>query len=244
LTNHIWNRPLNGLFVTGTDTGVGKTVLASAIAAALAERGERVGVFKPALTGTDEPDGPPDDVMLAASAHSQQMRGEVTPYRFGPPVSPHLAATLAGTRIERSVLLERARRAFERASFLVAEGVGGILVPLCDDYLVRDFARDLGLPVIIAARPDLGTINHCLLTVTEARNAGLDVLAVVFTPWPEEPSEIERSNLETVARFAEVEVATLGPVYTGPPVSPACDLPLDRWLPRPSPVPAEALTRG
>jgi dethiobiotin synthetase len=228
-----------GLFVTGTDTGVGKTVLAAAIAASLAEGGSRVAVFKPALTGTEE-SGPPDDLLLAASAHSEQRRGEVAPYRFAPPASPHLAAEWAGVRIDPALLRDRARAAAGGADALVVEGVGGLMVPLDRDYLVLDFAADLALPVVIAARPGLGTINHCLLTIAAARSAGLELAGVVFTPWPEEPSEIERSNLETVGRLAHVEVATLGERYTGPPVTPARELPIERWMGRPAPLTARA----
>jgi dethiobiotin synthetase len=225
---------LPGLFVTGTDTEVGKTVVASAIAATLAARGERVAVFKPTVTGLDEVTGaPPDHELLKASAHSAQQLDEVSPYRFGPPLSPHLAAELAGTRIEPARLRDGARRATAGADVLIVEGVGGMLVPLTPDYLVRDFARDLDLPVLIVAQPGLGTINHTLLTLESTRAAGLQVAAVVFTNWPEDPSEVELSNRHTVAALGSVEVATLGPVYTVPPISPAPELPVHRWLRRP-----------
>ena len=92
------------------------------------------------------------------------------------------------------------------------EGVGGLLVPLSDDYTVCDLARELALPVVIAARPGLGTINHTLLTLHVARAAGLDVRAIVLTPWPGRPSAIERSNRETIERLGEVAVFALAPV--------------------------------
>ena len=241
LPRRLPGRLSHGLFVTGTDTGAGKTVVAAAIAATLAEQGKRVAVFKPVITGIAEPAGPPDDMVLAASARSPQERPEVAPYRFSPPVSPHLAASLAGVRIERSTLLDSACRAAAGADVLIVEGVGGLMVPLRDDYLVRDFAKDLGLPLVVAAPPGLGTINHCLLTVDAARAAELDVSSIVFTPWPEAPSELELSNLATVATLSAVEVATLGPLYTGPPISPAGHFPIERWLSRRSPeVPAAA----
>jgi dethiobiotin synthetase len=233
--------PLRGLFVTATGTEIGKTVVASAIAATLAARGERVAVFKPAVTGLAERDGhTPDHEMLRASARSRQRPADVAPYRFGPALSPHLAAQLAGVRIQPSRLVERAVVAAEGADTLIVEGVGGLAVPLTNSYLVRDFAADLGLPVLIVARPGLGTINHTLLTVEAARARGLHVLAVVLTGWPDEPTAIERSNRETVAALAEVEVATLGQLYTGPPVNPVGDLPLDRWLPAPARRPVAA----
>ena len=224
-----------GLFVTATDTEIGKTVVASAMAATLAARGERVAVFKPVVTGLDEINGsPPDHELLRASAHSEQRLDEIAPYRFGPAVSPHLAAQLAGVTIDRTRLLDAAAHAADGADALIAEGVGGLTVPLCDDYLVRDLARDLGFPVVIVARPELGTINHTLLTLESARAAGLEVAAVVLTKWPDEPSEMQLSNRDTIASLGSVAVATLGPVYTGPPISPAGELPVDAWLRAPS----------
>jgi dethiobiotin synthetase len=227
-------RGLPGVFVTATDTDVGKTVVASAIAAILAARGERVAVFKPAVTGLDEPTGaPPDHELLRASAHSIQELDEISPYRFGPPLSPHLAAELAGTPIEPARLRTGVQRAALGADVLIVEGVGGLLVPLTTSYLVRDFARDLGLPLIVVARTGLGTINHTLLTLESARAADLEIAAVVLTNWPEDPSEAELSNRRTVATLGGVEVATLGPVYTGPQISPVPELPVHRWLRRP-----------
>lgn len=225
---------MRGLFVTATDTGVGKTVVAAAIVAALRARGERVAAFKPVVTGTDEPadaDWPPDDVLLAAATGTT--RDDVTPHRFGPPVSPHLAAELAGARLDPAAL----RAAFDAraaaADAIVVEGVGGLLVPLTPDYAVRDFARDLGLPLVVAARPGLGTINHTLLTLEAARHAGLTVAGVVITPWPERPSTMEEDNRATIARLGAVEVATLPTLPRADPAllaAAGATLPLDRWL--------------
>jgi dethiobiotin synthetase len=210
---------------------VGKTVVASAIAATLAGRGKRVSVFKPVVTGLEDVDGAlPDHELLRASARSSQAPGEVSPYRFEAAASPHLAAQVAGTRIEPALLLAAARRAARAADVLIVEGVGGLLVPLTTNYLVRDLAADLGFPLVIAARPGLGTINHSLLTIEVARSAGLRAASVVFTPRPGEPNEMERSNRDTVARLGGIEVATLGPLYLGPPVNMVGDLPVEGWL--------------
>ena len=99
--------------------------------------------------------------------------------------------------------------ATEASDLLICEGVGGFLVPLGNDYLVRDLARDLGMPVLIVASPGLGTINHTLLTVEAVRAAGLEVQKVVLNPWPDEPSQLELSNLETISIQGQVEVETL-----------------------------------
>jgi dethiobiotin synthetase len=207
---------MRGLFVTATDTGVGKTVLASALAAAMVAAGKRVRTHKPVLTGLEDapqegPGGvwPRDHELLGAAAG---MAGEqVAPLRFGPATSPHLAAELAGERIEPARLLAAARAGPEDEVSIV-EGVGGLLVPLAEDYTVCDLARDLALPVVIAARPGLGTINHTLLTLRAAAAAGLDVRAVVLTPWGPRPSVIERSNRETVERLGGVPVCSLARV--------------------------------
>jgi dethiobiotin synthetase len=201
--------PLAGAFVTGTGTEVGKTVVAAAIAHTLASEGLEVNVFKPAVTGLEEA-GEADHELLRRAAGSSQSDEQIAPYRFRPPVSPHLAAALAGEQIEPARLLAAARAAAADADELVCEGVGGLLVPLAaGPYLVRDLAVDLGLPLAIAAAPGLGTINHTLLTIAAARAAGLEIAAVVLTPWPGEPGEIERSNRETIAALGEVEVRTL-----------------------------------
>ncbi len=150
--------------------------------------------------------------MLRLAAGSRQTDEEIAPYRYGPAASPHLAAELAGEEIEREKLLAAARTAAAGADELVCEGVGGLLVPLSSVYSVRDLAVDLGLPLVIAAGPGLGTINHTLLTIEAARGAGLEIAAVVLTPWPGAPTEIERSNRETIASVGEVEVEVLPPL--------------------------------
>lgn len=212
--------PVRGFFVTGTGTEVGKTIVAAALARALSAAGEKVAVFKPAITGLEE-EGEPDHELLRRAAGSNQSDAEIAPYRYGPAMSPHLAAELAGETIDRDRLVAAAKAAAASADVLVCEGVGGLLVPLSGrvciamrekvdpPYLVRDLAADLGLPLIVAAPPGLGTINHTLLTVEAARAAGLDVAAVVLTPWPPEPSQIEESNRETMASLAGVRVETL-----------------------------------
>jgi dethiobiotin synthetase len=198
---------LRGVFVTGTGTEVGKTVVASVIAATLSARGERVAVFKPAVTGLAElGTGHADHDLLRLSSGSHQKPEAIAPYCFGPAVSPHLAAELAGVRIDPAQLLNVARDALHDATALVAEGVGGLMVPLTPHYLVRNLAVDLGMPIVIVASPDLGTINHTLLTIEAARTASLDIASVVLSPWPEQPNEMQLSNRITIASRGRVPV--------------------------------------
>ncbi len=198
------------VFVTGTGTEVGKSVVAAVLARTAAARGLEVAVFKPAVSGLDDlVDAEADHALLRRAAGSSQADDEIAPYRYGPPVSPHLAARLAGEAIDPERLRRAAAAARAGADVLVVEGVGGFLVPLRPGYLVRDFAVDLELPVVIAATPALGTINHTLLTIESVRAAGLEPAMVVLTPWPAEPGELERSNLETIAELGSVPVETL-----------------------------------
>lgn len=237
---------MRGLFVTATDTGVGKTVLSAALLAAIASEGERVRAYKPVVTGLEDPEEiaarggwPADHELLAALASTSPE--QVSPLRFGPAASPHLAARLGGAVIDPAQMLAAARTGATdetgdaNREVVIVEGVGGLLVPLSEDYSVCDFAVALGLPVLIAARPGLGTINHTLLTLRVARAAGLDVRAVVLTPWPVEPSTLQSSNRETIARLGNVETWTLRQVTVpeaGELANAGSELPWRRWLER------------
>jgi dethiobiotin synthetase len=241
-TAAVTHQTLRGCFVTGTDTGVGKTVVAAAIVARLRRLGVDVTPMKPLITGLDEPpdpDWPRDHELLARVAGREP--ADVMLVGYGPPVSPHLAAELAGEPAASSASLSAGvRAAVWRAearaganSVAVVEGVGGLLVPLGPGADVRALAGELGLPLVIVARPGLGTINHTLLTLEAARSARLSIAGVVLTPWPERPTVIERSNLETIARLGAVEVATLGRVARADAellAAAAGALPLERWL--------------
>jgi dethiobiotin synthetase len=197
-----------GVFVTGTGTEVGKTVVAATLARALAIEGKRVAVFKPAVTGLEE-EGETDHALLRRASGSSQSDDEIAPYRYQPPASPHLAAALAGEEIDPERLRQAAGTAAENADAIVCEGVGGLLVPLSPTYLVRNLAVDLGYPLVVVAAPGLGTINHTLLTLESARAAGLEIAAVVLNPWPQQPGNIEQSNRETIAALAGAPVHTL-----------------------------------
>jgi dethiobiotin synthetase len=210
---------MRGLFITATDTGVGKSILSAALIAAIAAEGRPVRAYKPAVTGLEDAEEiaargawPADHALLAGLAGMTPEA--VSPLRYGPAVSPHLAAELAGERIEPQAMIAAAHAvaASEAGATTIVEGVGGLLTPLAEDFTVCDLALALGLPTVIAARPGLGTINHTLLTLAAARAAGLDVRAVVLTPWPERPTTMQLSNRATIARLGRIAVETLGTV--------------------------------
>ncbi len=229
---------MRGLFVTGTDTGVGKTILSAALVAAMSRAGEPVVAHKPVLTGLAEPpEGawPRDHELLGELAGMSPE--EVAPLRFSAPASPHLAAALEGVEIDPAELVVNARAAASdregNPRTVVLEGVGGLLVPLADGFTVRDLAAEVGLPLIIAARPGLGTINHTLLSLEAARAAGLSVAAVVLNPWPAQPGPIERSNRQTIEQQGGVDVLTLPLLPGGDRTALAAagaELPWEYWL--------------
>jgi dethiobiotin synthetase len=226
---------VRGLFVTGTDTGVGKTVVAASIVARLRQRGVAVRALKPLITGLEDPPDPvwPHDHELLARVAGTTPQ-ETILAGYGPAVSPHLAAELTGTPPPSTSQLAAGVIAAAGASdTLVVEGVGGLLVPLGPEGDVRDLAIALGLPMVVVARPGLGTINHTLLTLEAARHVGLRVAGVVLTPWPGRPDPLLRSNRETIARIGHAEVATLAFVAKPQPrelAAAGATLPLERWL--------------
>jgi dethiobiotin synthetase len=226
---------VRGLFVTGTDTGVGKTVVSAAIVAALRDRGDAVRALKPLITGLDDPPDPvwpPDHELLARmSGHEPD---EVKLLGYGPAVSPHLAAELAGVPVRPGALEQGIRAAVRSGEVLVVEGVGGLLVPLAPGYDIRALASALGLPLVVVARPGLGTINHTLLTLESAREAGLTVAGVVLNQWPAEPDEMLLSNRATIEQLGGVAVSTVPEITAPEPEALAAagaELPIEAWLP-------------
>jgi dethiobiotin synthetase len=229
-------RRVKRVFVTGTDTGVGKTVITAAIVAALRAGGRDAIGLKPVVTGTDEPPEPgwlPDHELLAAV--SEAPIHEVNFAAYGPPVSPHLAAELSGRHIDPAELAAAIRASAERHELAIVEGVGGLLVPLTGHYDVGDLAAELKLPVIVVARAGLGTINHTLLTLKAGRAQGLRIAAVVLNNFPRDrPTTIERSNLETLERLGgDVETTTFPELASAAPETLAAageTLPFTRWF--------------
>jgi dethiobiotin synthetase len=172
-----------GLFVTGTDTGVGKTVVAAAIAAALLGRGIDVGVMKPLESGCSREAGrliPSDATMLKQAAQCQDDIEVINPYRLEYPLAPGMAAELEGVEISIKAIKERYNSLAASHDLLLVEGAGGLLVPVKEDHLMADLAKALGLPLLVVARANLGTINHTLLTLHYAAHEGVPVTGVVM----------------------------------------------------------------
>jgi dethiobiotin synthetase len=172
----------SGLFVTGTDTGVGKTVATSAIACAQAAAGRRVAVLKAAQTGVAA--GEPGDVDFALAAlASEQPAALACPRRYAAPAAPLVAAWAEGARVAIGPIAEAYATLAHAHDLVLVEGAGGLLVPLAAGWSMADLARYLRLPLVVVARPTLGTLNHTLLTLEAARARGLVVLGLVLAGW-------------------------------------------------------------
>jgi len=212
-----------GIFVTGTDTGVGKTVVAAGLLAQLRADGVDAVPMKPVQTGCRVVRGrrlAPDlafSLKAAGLKPGQRELADMAPYCFTPACSPHLAAKEAGVTLSLPVI-ERAFRRLNRAhEAVVVEGAGGILVPLNERQTMLDLMIRLGLPVLLVARPGLGTLNHTLLSVWAMRAAGLTVLGVILNQAkPGRWGRIEDDNRRTIERLGGVKV--LGCVRYGDPV--------------------------
>ena len=201
---------MKSLFITGTDTGVGKTIVAAAIAAALKSRGLDVGVMKPLQSGGDE-----DINCLLNASGAKDDLSLVVPYNFKYPVAPSLAARLESIPIDIEKIKDAYSTLAARHEVVIVEGSGGIMVPIIekglDSYLVSDLIVELSLPTVIAARAGLGTINHTLLTIDHAKKKGIDVAGVIISGYRDEPSLAERHNPAMIEDISGVPVLSVLP---------------------------------
>jgi dethiobiotin synthetase len=204
---------MKNIFVTGTDTGVGKTIVAAGLARLLADRGVDVGVMKPVETGHAGPGWPADARSLAGAARVDDPRTDVVPFDFPEPLAP----LVASRRCARPIHLETIREAFarlsERHEVVVVEGAGGVSVPVTETTTMGELARDLELPLVVVARPALGTLNHTFLTVSYARSIGLDVLGIVVCHATHvgEASAAERTNAAMLEELCDASLLGIVP---------------------------------
>jgi dethiobiotin synthetase len=202
--------PLKGVFVTGTDTGVGKTWIAAGLTAVLRQWGLKAVYFKPIQSGCPVAAGRliPTDARLARElAGLQEPLELLTPITLRLPLAPAVAAQQEGARVDFNQVAEALRQLASRYDFLVVEGAGGLCVPLLDTrFLVLHLITWLRLPLLVVARAGLGTINHTALTVMAARQHGLPVAGVILNRYPQEPSLAEATNPEVIEAITEVPV--------------------------------------
>jgi dethiobiotin synthetase len=203
---------MKGFFITGTDTGVGKSVVAAALLCALRADGVDAVPMKPVETGCDpEDDGMSSDLGFCLRAAGLEPDDEelrwMAPYRFAPACSPHLAAERAGMRVSISKIADSCGRLSAAHDVVIVEGAGGILVPLDRSSTMLDLMTTLGLPVILVSRPGLGTINHTLLSLRQLEDAKLETAGVVFCETASAPHGfIEEDNRRTIEEMGGVAV--------------------------------------
>lgn len=220
-----------GVFVTGTDTGVGKTVVSCALVRQLCERGLQVGVMKPCETGVG-PEGPLDALALRAAAGSDDALAEICPVQLAMPAAPNVAALAERTEVPLDAIEAGYRTLAERHDFMVVEGAGGLLVPVRPPFTMADLAARLGLPVLLVIRTALGTINHTLLTLSELDRQGLPCVGVVASHATGPLSEADQANFahlrEQLGDRLVGEIPPLAPGQDPEPTSLRVDVVLDR----------------
>ncbi|PTX64393.1 dethiobiotin synthetase [Melghirimyces profundicolus] len=196
----------SGLMVTATDTEVGKTWVTAGLSLALQSRGVKTGVFKPVQSGhlREHPKG--DGMRLKSWTGVDDPIESIVPYSYSLPVAPGLAAELEGTAIDREVILRSLDSLARKYDGVLVEGAGGWMTPLGESWTIADLAREIGWPVLIVARPDLGTVNHTALTVRAIRSTGLEVAGVVLNGGYRADDPSVDHNPRLIESFAGVPV--------------------------------------
>ncbi len=213
------------IFVTGTDTDVGKTVVAGALAGLFRAKGLDVGVMKPIQSGGLRENGrlvSEDSRFLLKAAHADDDLALVNPYCLEPPLSPNVAASISGIDIDPVVIIRAFQELARRHDLVIVEGAGGLLVPIKDDFLMADLILALNLPIVVVARPNLGTINHSLLTLACARHMGIRPLGTVVNGYRSETAGLaEKTSPAIIERLSGVPLLGILPYLPSVDVSTA-----------------------
>jgi len=204
-----------GFFITGTDTGVGKTIITVALLRLLKTYGLNACGMKPVETGCvrkHEKLIPSDGRFIKTAANLEEPLDTISPCRFEHPLAPLAASCIAGTPVDLEKIKSTYARLSSRYDAVIVEGVGGLLVPVAEDYSVIDLAKDFGLPVIVVSGTRLGTLNHTMLTVTCARKAGLMVSGIIMNEsHPPENTPAEKTNEDILMKISPVPLFGLFP---------------------------------
>lgn len=201
-----------GIFVTGTDTDVGKTFVTAGIAAVLHNQGVDVGVFKPMMSGVKREDPKSDASILKKFSCDKRPLEEINPYQFDEPLAPYVAQKRQGDIILLGEVLDHWEQSKNSHEFMLVEGAGGLAVPLGKDFFVGDLAYHIGFPILVVARPGLGTVNHTFLTISYARTIGLEVIGVIINGLNEMTSGVaEETNPALIEEVCNVPVLGIIP---------------------------------
>ncbi len=207
-----------GVFIVGTDTEVGKTVISAGLALVARERRMRIGVMKPVATGCFVREGQlfSHDTLFLLEASGGKDHERANPIRFRNPLAPLPAAREESRPVDTTQILRAYEDLSENFEFMIVEGIGGLMVPFTEDYFVYDLVKQMDLPVVIVSRTKLGTINHTLLTIEVAKAKGLNVKGVIFNDYDEENQTIdERTSPKIVSDMSGVPILGLVPHIQG-----------------------------
>ncbi len=202
-----------GIFITGTDTGVGKTIVSATLARLLRLRGINVGVMKPATSGCREDNGQlvSDDALLLCNAAGVTYNSDIAPYLLREPLAPAEAAKIDGIQIDFDHIHDCYNRIAAKHDFVIIEGAGGLIVPLSGFSTVADLALETKLPLLVVARPNLGTINHTSLTCMVAKQMGIELTGVVINNFPDKPGLAEESAAGYISALCPAPLLDIWP---------------------------------
>ena len=219
-------------FITGTDTGIGKTLVTAGLARALVSRGYDVGVMKPITSGAVRRgmglvSEDAEYLLKAAGLHDPAML--VSPVCLEPPLAPLAVTMLTGQKVEMAGIIASFTALRNMHSIMLVEGIGGLMVPIRRGYSVLNLVLEMDVPLIIVARPNLGTINHTWMTVDCARTRGVSVAGIVFNHCENMPeTAAERTNPDVIRRVCDVPVLGSVPFIEE---TDAASLPVEPFLP-------------
>lgn len=205
-----------GIFITGTDTDVGKTIVTSGLLYLLRSKGHNASYFKAALSGAENDDLMDTSIVCQVSDFKEDIKN-ITPYIFKTPVSPHLAAKIEGNSISKEKILNEYNNLKEKYDYIIAEGSGGIVCPLIHDengiYLLQDLIKDLNMSVIVVARAALGTINHTVITVKYIRSLNIEVKGIIINGYKD--NLLCNDNIEVIKKLTNVPILAVVPWIDG-----------------------------
>ena len=205
-----------GIFITGTDTGIGKSIVTAALASHLRKSGVDVGVMKPIETGVSDTSVlGPDGELLRWSAQANDPDDLISPYRLSLPASPHQAANAEKVLIDTDRILEAFQELQDNHDIVLVEGAGGLMVPIRGGFLMADLAALMGLPALVVSHPRLGTLNHTLLTTFAIRSLGMPMCGLIINRMPEQPGPTEKEAPHLLSSIASADLLAVFPEVEG-----------------------------
>ncbi len=205
---------MGGLFITGTDTDVGKTMVTGILARMLRQDGLDLGVWKPVQSGHALHHSEGDVMRLKTMSGIADDPSAMCLHAVMEPLAPSLALSRAGIHATRRDLLNHLKAYKQAHKNILIEGAGGFFVPMTEDTTVADLACEVSYPVLIVARPSLGTVNHTALTAAYARQRGLEVAGVIISGMPEGDDRMEWANIPMIEEYAQCPVLAVLPWFS------------------------------